>query len=150
MKALLLIFPILLSSCEGKSRRVSYHSADDYISLLQYEGENLIEKRAVRQTKSYLKSKGLNLEDFFVFEVSYPDTVDSTHENSYTLVIGLTHRKTLDYIDSIESKNSILLEEHKNEEFIPISIPDTGNPSGMDRHIYYYIEQDSVVDILAQ
>ena len=75
----------------------------------------MIEKSAAVKAKNYLKSKGLNLDDFFVWNVSYPDLLDSMHKQAFTLVFDLAHRKTLDYIDSIETINSSLLEEHKND-----------------------------------
>ena len=150
MKSLFLVFAILLFACESKIEHTSFNTVEQYIVLTDYQGESLIEKSAAVKAKNYLKSKGLNLDDFFVWNVSYPDLLDSMHEQAFTLVFDLAHRKTLDYIDSIETINSSLLEEHKNDEFIPLAVPVTGNISGLDRHIYYYFEQDSVVDVLSQ
>ena len=150
VKSSFLIFAVLLFACESKREHTSFNTEEQYIALTNYEGKSLIEKSAAKKTRDYLKSEGLNLDDFFVWDVSYPDSLDTMHEQGFTLVFDLAHRKTIDYIDSIETINSSLLEEHKKDEFIPLAVPATGNISGLDRHIYYYFEQDSVVDVLSQ
>ncbi|MGB3852105.1 MAG: hypothetical protein WA958_19220 [Tunicatimonas sp.] len=150
MKSIFLISAIFLFSCKVNKGHLSSNKSDRYVSLVDYEGETSVEKIAAKKVKNYLQSVGLVVDKFFVCGIDYPDAIDSAHENSFTIVFDLAHRKTIDYMDSIEIVNSSLLEKHRNEDFIPVAIPATGNISGLDRHIYYYSEKDLVVNILSQ
>lgn len=125
----------------------------NHINLSDFTGQTDTEKDVVIKVRKYLADKSVDIDSFYVSYVSYPDTTLScnlAYEEDYYVVIDLVHQKTLNYIDSLENMNTMLVGEYKNEEFVPIIVPPTGNISGKDRGVFYYFKRDSIGDILSQ
>lgn len=153
IKIVFLVLVLSIMSCKsntnsvlGVSRNVNTEPLNEFI------GDNQLEKKAVSRIKKHFDSIGLRTDEFFVWLIFYPDsTKDNTLiVDSFSVALGLSHLKTINYLDSLSEVNKELSEKHKGEEWVPIIPPPTGNISGMDRTIYYYSKEDSVVDFLSQ
>ena len=160
IKSLFFIVILISTSCMVKNeynhmrqkneKAISRELKD--IALNNFYSNSEIERKAGKRIKEYLTAQGMSSSEFFVYFILYPDFphIDPFFGNSFSVAMSLTHRISIAYYDSIKDVNIKLAEQYKGEEWIPIIPPATGNISGKDRTIYYYFEQDSVVDALSQ
>ena len=120
------------------------------------------ESKAVLAVKDYLLSKGHELDSLYAYDISYSDSsCNIPSDSSFTpnpieacfAVFNIEHRINHDYYLRISEENAQIIEENqgKNEnDWQSLVIP--SRPEFLKKEIllHYYLERDSVVDVLSQ
>ena len=169
MRLLILLVCVWLSACQKHGSEVGIETNKELEFILSRPFSELylnakagsLEAKAVKKVRDYLLAKGMNIDSLYVYEINYSDSCDVSNETSFTsdpidaciAIFNIEHKVNHDYYLKIGSENARILEDYEKKDgdySESLLIPSKPDFLRKEILLYYYIDRDSIADILSQ